>query len=409
MEYTDDYFRIPSGDGAPPYSPAHDCTSQAQWRWMQPAMRIAEVIDIHPKKFGSFEKYCVANAHYLKTRGHEHILFFSHELCVELSEALKRTKTRVLVHWFHRLGLVDAVWLSKFVLSERVDIVHLHFYEPYNAFTLMSRILSCKTFVTFHMSVELSEAPNWIQIFKRLRTRLLSFGVAGVFCVSRFSKQRFLANYHEDERKVSVVYNGLSLDFFNHPLSTSVAAQGQPLRVICVAALIEVKGVQDLIEAVALAMAEGIALEVTIAGEGPMLSTLQELVKLHKLGSAVKFLGLRSDVPQLLAQNQLAVVPSHWDEAFGYTVVEAMAAGIPVIASAVGAIPEIVVHGVTGFLVQKGSPLEIVKYLKVINRDPGLRNLLGRNALRRVEEWFNVTNTCEAQLSHYIRELEKRT
>ena len=139
-----------------------------------------------------------------------------------------------------------------------------------------------------------------------------------------------------------------------------------------------------------------------------MLSQLQRAVTELGLESVVEFLGLRSDVPSLLAESQVAVVPSRWDEGFGYAVIEAMAAGIPVIASAAGGIPEIVVDGETGFLVPRGSPTEIARYLRLLGKDFEEARRLGQNGRRRVEDQFRVETTCERQLNHYVGKVETR-
>ena len=371
-------------------------------------MTIAEVVDLIPNKLGSFERYCIANARYLRRAGHEHILFFAGEPCPVVRQALEQAGSRVAVRCFRRLGLSDAIWLSTFALKNKVDIVHLHFYEPFSTFTLISSVLPYKVFVTFHISAALSNAPWWARTLKEFRARLLGAGVAEVFCVSEFSRQRFLANYGADAKRASVIHNGVSLDAFGRRPGAPAQIGPDPLRVICVAALIEQKGVQDLLDAAAMVISEENLLEVRVVGEGPMLSQLQRAVTELGLESVVEFLGLRSDVPSLLAESQVAVVPSRWDEGFGYAVIEAMAAGIPVIASAAGGIPEIVVDGETGFLVPRGSPTEIARYLRLLGKDFEEARRLGQNDRRRVEEQFRVETTCSRQLGHYAGKLETR-
>lgn len=309
---------------------------------------------------------------------------------------------------FRRLGLLDAIRLSTVVWREKVDVVHLHFHEPFNSFTLLSRMLPWKVFVTFHISASLSGSPGWMATLKRLRTAWLGAGVAGVFCVSHSSRRRFLANYQMKPQLVWVIHNGIALDAFGDPHPWLAEGEPTPLRVICVASLIPEKGVEDLIQAALLLKNDGMPLEVTVVGDGPMLPQLRDMVQGSGLEGVIRFLGLRSDVPQLLSRSHVAVVPSRWDEAFGFAVAEAMAAGLPVIASEVGGIPEIVVDGETGFLVPPGSPPEIARCLRELHGDRGLAQRLGRNGRRRVEDKFRVEMASEAQLSHYLAELEKR-
>lgn len=371
-------------------------------------MKIVEVADLIPNKLGSFERYCIANARYLRERDHEHVLFFAGAPCPAVHEALERAGARVMDHCFRRLGFLNAVRLSAFVMKERADIVHLHFHEPFNLFTLLGRVLPCRVFVTYHISAALSTVPGWLGAFKRLRTTWMGAGVARVFCVSHSSRRRFLANYMAEPGLVSVVHNGIALEAFDGHRPLLPKAEHEPLRVVCVASLIPEKGVEDLIRAAALLNQEGTSLEVTVVGDGPMLPLLQDTALELGVGTIVRFLGLRTDVPQLLAQSHVAVVPSRWDEAFGFAVTEAMAAGLPVVASNVGGIPEIVVDGQTGFLIPPASPAEIARCLRELGRDPEVARRLGANGRRRVEREFRVETTCELHLEHYLAELEKR-
>jgi glycosyltransferase involved in cell wall biosynthesis len=123
------------------------------------------------------------------------------------------------------------------------------------------------------------------------------------------------------------------------------------------------------------------ATELTIVGEGPLRGELEAYVRAKRL-DGVRFLGLKSpeELREIVANSALAVVPSTWEEPLGLAAVEALACGVPVIASAVGGIPEIVGHGQNGYLVPPGDAVVLATAIDRILGDPALRVELCRGA-----------------------------
>jgi L-malate glycosyltransferase len=117
------------------------------------------------------------------------------------------------------------------------------------------------------------------------------------------------------------------------------------------------------------------------------LCRLHELTAQLGLGDAVRFLGEREDVPEILRACDVALLPS-WDEPFGRAAVEAMAMGVPVVASAIGGPAEIITDGVDGTLVQPRDPAALAVAVDELLRDPRRRRALGCAARKSVEERF---------------------
>lgn len=143
--------------------------------------------------------------------------------------------------------------------------------------------------------------------------------------------------------------------------------------------------------------------ELTVAGDGPRDEELGELAGEVGVQDRVDFLGLRNDVHDLMQEADVFVHPATWEEAFGYTVMEAMASGCPVIASEVGGIPELIVDGECGLLCPPGDDREIARRIRSLAESPGLRADLGEAARRRAEAGFtleecvgNTIELCEA-------------
>ena len=130
---------------------------------------------------------------------------------------------------------------------------------------------------------------------------------------------------------------------------------------------------------------------------------LQAYALQKRVANFVTFEGFRSDIPGVMADLDVFVLPSLW-EGFGLVLVEAMAAGRPVVASAVGPIPEIVVDGVTGLLVPPGDPAALAEAIVRVLRDPELASAMGRAGRARVERELRI-DTMVARTEALYNEL----
>jgi glycosyltransferase involved in cell wall biosynthesis len=142
-----------------------------------------------------------------------------------------------------------------------------------------------------------------------------------------------------------------------------------------------------------------------IVGDGPERERLGEEARLLGLEGSVEFLGERDDVASLLDDADVFVLASR-SEGLPMSVLEAMAAGLPVVASAVGGVPELL-DDETGRLVPPGDPRALAETLQDVLGDPELRRSLGRGARARVEDRFDLESWGLAHLNLYARERER--
>jgi len=131
-----------------------------------------------------------------------------------------------------------------------------------------------------------------------------------------------------------------------------------------------------------------------IVGEGPLEARLRRLVAAHRLDSSVLFAGFQSDVPAVTAALDAAVLPSLF-EGMGRVVLEAMAAGKPIIASNVGGIPDLVRHGENGLLVPPGDHESLRQALVEILTQPELRRRMGRNGWGGFQREYTSSHMVE--------------
>ncbi len=201
--------------------------------------------------------------------------------------------------------------------------------------------------------------------------------------------------------KVVPIYNGIDTRRFAYVRNPEVRARKRAelgladnrFVVGTVARLIPSKGVGFLLGAVSRVLARIPGAVFLIVGDGPQRQELEGMAGRLGIGEAVRFLGFREDVPELLAAFDLFVLPS-LSEGMAITLVEAMAAGRPVVASKTGGMVEVVEDGKTGLLVPPGDSEALAEAILRLHRDPAGTAEFVAAAERRVEEKF----TLEAML-----------
>ena len=168
------------------------------------------------------------------------------------------------------------------------------------------------------------------------------------------------------------------------------------------------QGYEQLVEAVAL-MVLTERPHLLLAGDGPMRAELERTAAKRRVGDWVRFLGFQADVRTVLwAADVLAHVPTHFPEGTPNTILEGMAAGLPVIATPVGGIGEIVRHGETGWLVPPNDASALAEALRLLRADPSLRRRLGETAQTFVREHHSVGALIERILQVYAIVLSER-
>jgi glycosyltransferase involved in cell wall biosynthesis len=190
-----------------------------------------------------------------------------------------------------------------------------------------------------------------------------------------------------------VIHNGVPLDVPRRPSRDTT-----PVTLLSVGRLRAPKDFLTLVRAMA-ALEPGLA-GLRIAGDGPERAALADEVARLGLESTVELLGTRTDVAELLAGADVFVLSSD-SEGLPMSVLEAMAAGLPVVASAVGGVPEAVRDGETGTLVPPGDSAALAHALRRLVSDPALRDRLGEAGRRRVEREFSLERFEREHLDLY--------
>lgn len=235
--------------------------------------------------------------------------------------------------------------------------------------------------------------------------RMLAEKVAAakfVVSVSNYNRDTIIATCGDGVRsKIRVVHCGIDGTVFQ-PVARAPRA-GEPLRILCVGRFDEVKGHPVLVEACRKLAERGVPFVCDVVGEGPLRRSVEERIREAGLGEHVRVLGARPrlEVVRLLGEADIFALPSVMAEngereGIPVALMEAMATGLPVVASRLSGIPELVEHGISGLLTPPGDATEFADALQSLAGDSALRERLGRAGRAKVLAEFDLGRNVDA-------------
>lgn len=232
----------------------------------------------------------------------------------------------------------------------------------------------------------------------------------GVTAPSRFLAQDFSSALGWSPEHIQVVPNPVSPALLEHMGPIQTDALRAPALVLYAGRLEHCKGVLPLLRSVRAVAAEFPDLRYVLAGSAhPSISVqqVQQLLDQQQIRAHVELLGHVpwSQLCELYRRATLFVMPSLY-ESFGISIIEAMAFGVPVLATTAGGIPEVVEHGVTGILVPPNDPEALAEETARLLRSPDLRRRLAQAGRERVLALFSVERVAEQMLAAYQRVCE---
>lgn len=306
------------------------------------------------------------------------------------------------------LDLAAGARMARWLRRERIDILHCHL------FTASLHAAGVARMAGVSAVIETCHGPEAWRMGKRLRgsfwiDRQVGRLVDRYIAVSQAAARHLIENKGIPRTKISVIHNGRDLERY-HPLGAQERAEtrralglgGDPALLV-LARLDDQKGHRFLIDAIGQLVRRWPRLTALFAGDGPLKDALSAQCAALGLGGRVRFLGYRDDIPRLLAAADVVVLPSLY-EGLPLAAIEALAAGRPLVASAVDGTPEVVIDGETGLLVPPADPLALAAAIERILADPPLAARLGEAGRQHVQQNFGLRRQVEETIAVY-REL----
>ena len=292
------------------------------------------------------------------------------------------------------LGLLELVALIR---RERPDLVHVNSSKAGALGRLAALVARTPVRVfTVHGWAFKAHSGAAAALF-RWADRLLAPVTTVTICVSETERATGLAARTCRAARTVVIPNAVDV-----ARARQARPAGDPPRIVSVGRLSAPKDPLTLLRALPALGARAYSLDLVGGGREP--EAVEAELRALGLGDRVRLLGERHDVPELLAAADVFVLSSR-SEGAPLSVLEAMAAGLPVVASAVGGVPELVVDGETGLLVPPGEPAALAEALARLLDDPGLRERLGAAGRERARDRFDLRGLRAAHLELYARVL----
>jgi len=295
--------------------------------------------------------------------------------------------------------------LVALIRSVRPEVVHGFLFWGYVLGAFAARLAGVPVVVASRRSLAgFKSRPPYRQLrgLERLANRLTDTVVAN----SEAVRAETLATEGLAAEKVVVIHNGVDAARYetvpDASLRRTLGVTPAARVVVVVANLIAYKGHAGFLEAWTRVVARVPAAMALLVGDGPLRAQLEARAAALGLGPSVRFLGARRDVPAVLALADVVVHPS-LEEGFSNAILEAMAAARPVVASAVGGVPEAVVHEVTGLLTPPGDAEALAAAVVSLLGDPGRSAKLGAAGRQRVMDLFTVGRMLRQYEALYVR------
>lgn len=292
-------------------------------------------------------------------------------------------------------ALISAVRLIRKV---RPDIIHCHTTKAGLIGRLAARLLGIPAIYTVHTWCFTDGTSRSWRLLGRPCERLAGGWARQIITVSDANRAAGISRHIANPRKFVTIHNGID----DSPFRSKPGVVGTP-RIVMVARFVKQKNHQLLIEAVSRV---GHPLTLTLVGDGPLHEAARRLAVLCPPHVKIELLGERRDVAEILAASHLFVLSTNW-EGFPISILEAMRAGLPVIATNVDGVQEAVTDGESGLLVRPRDLASLEGALKKLTTDAELRKRMGSRGRRIYEERFSIAAMLQRTSAVYQETLRQ--
>lgn len=291
--------------------------------------------------------------------------------------------------------------LTAMLKQSNVDILHTHCYFT-NTLGRYAAIKAKTPVIISHLHDE-----PWDHTIRQVfHEWWLSHFTDTIICASQ-SLKKFAQKYEKiSDKKLQTIYSGIDIKAFDkdeafRPISKSYGLTDDDKVIVCVAPLTAHQGHQYLIESMPAIVQQNPHVKCLLIGDGNQKQYLKELIESKNLTQNILFMGIRDDVPFFLQHADLFVLPS-LSEGFPISLLEAMLACLPIVATSVGGIPEMITNGVNGLLVPPKNPEALTLAIVHLLDNNAKRSKFAHHGRILVEENFTFQQTLKQIEKLYI-------
>jgi len=287
--------------------------------------------------------------------------------------------------------------LKKIIRNNSIRIVHLHSPHAHALGLMAARSAgNCKVVLSRRVDFPIS---------KNILSRAKYSNLDRIIAISKRIKRVLVADGLPGE-KIDVVYSGVDIERFQNVKGDHLISELGPdrdkVRIGNIAALAWHKDHRTLIEAARIVLDEFPEVIFLIVGDGPLHREIEILIKKLNLEEKVKLFGFRQDIPEILSVLDLFVLSSSW-EGLGTSLLDAFASHVPVVATNVGGIPEIVKDGVNGILVPPGDRGALARAIICLLKNREHARRMAEEGFRLAKEKFSIERMVEKTGKIYSR------
>jgi len=350
-------------------------------------MKIGLIIDTF--NLGGAETMVFETARLLKESGHTPILLhFGSEYVLDCANNLEIQHIVIPNHRYYKKTALLPLFAIKgirFLKSLELDCLHSHLFGPIIAFAPIAYMLRLRHIGTLHDVYMIEDVPKriWlIKLAKVLNTKLV--------CVSKPMRDFYIQTGRFNKQDVNYIPNFSQKNAHleeRKPVRAELEIADTDIVIISVGRLVKLKRFDILIRAIAL-IEDRKHIKVLIAGNGPEFDALNLLVKQLGLSDSVTLLGERKDIQRLLAAADIFTLTSE-TEGMSKSILEALAARLPVIATDVGGNKDLVIDSKNGYIIPDHTPDSLAQKIKALCQDSTLRSEMGILSEKLLDQEYN--------------------
>ncbi|GAB4167774.1 MAG: hypothetical protein Kow00108_00390 [Calditrichia bacterium] len=287
--------------------------------------------------------------------------------------------------------------LRSFFKDQKFDLIMIHGYGVAADLLIASALLKGTKFILMDHGRVMNLPKS--SIIKRKIKILLYKRIQKFIAVSNQIKNEMINEFGLESQKIEVIYNGIPDNFLNNKIRSM---ENRDKTILFVGRLAEVKNVTTLLKALQLLIEDSVMVKLILVGDGPLRNSLEQTAKDLNLGNNISFLGFKSDVRQYYEIADCFVLPSYY-EGISIALLEAMAYGLPVIASNVGGNKEIIKHNRNGYLFEPDDYKTLARYIHDILEKKEIAIKMANNNLADIRNNFVLSVIKEKYVNLFNR------